>query len=183
MKIGNNTLVALTYELNVDGQIVDKATEEKPLEFMFGVGQLLPKFESNIEGKSEGDSFEFTLEPAEGYGEMYSEAIIDLPKDIFKVDGVIAEDMLEIGNQLPMADNEGNRMIGTVIAVKEDTVTMDFNHQLAGKTLNFKGKIVGVREVSQEDMLKMMSSMGGCGCGCDGETDCESSDCNCDCQK
>ena len=76
--------------------------------------------------------------------------------------------MLTIGNQIPMSDAQGNRMLGTVKEVAEETVKMDFNHPMAGKTLNFDVEVVEVRDVTPEDL----ASQGGCNCGCHG--DCES---------
>lgn len=70
MKISENKFVSLAYTLTVDGQVADQATAERPLEFVYGVGMLLPKFEEFIAGKEAGEKFEFVLTPAEGYGEI-----------------------------------------------------------------------------------------------------------------
>lgn len=67
MKVAKDKVVAVSYELNVEGKIADKAGSEKPLEYIHGNGMLLPKFESELEGKEPGDSFAFTLTPEEGY--------------------------------------------------------------------------------------------------------------------
>ena len=134
---------------------------------------LLPKFEEAILGKEVGDEVAFTLEAKDGYGEVIAEAIVDLPKNIFMIDGKIAEEMLFVGNQVPMSDNQGNRMLGTIREVGEETVKMDFNHPMAGKTLNFEVKVVGVRDVQPEDL----APKGGCGCGC--EHDSCGDDCGC----
>ena len=80
MKIGQNKAVALTYELEVDGQIVDRCPEERPLDYIHGTRTLLAKFEENVEGLEPGESFSFTLTPAEGYGEVDPDKVIDLPK-------------------------------------------------------------------------------------------------------
>ena len=168
MKISENKFVSLAYTLTVDGQVADQATAERPLEFVYGVGMLLPRFEEYIAGKEVGDRFEFVLAPAEGYGEVNPQAVVNLPKEVFMVDGAIPDDMLVVGNVLPMADQAGNRLMGTVKSVNEADVTMDFNHPMAGKTLNFDVEVVEVRDVTPEDL----ASQGGCNCGCHG--DCES---------
>lgn len=165
MKISENKFVSLAYTLTVDGRVADQATAERPLEFVYGIGMLLPKFEEFIAGKEAGERFEFVLSPAEGYGELNPQAVVNLPKDVFMVDGAIPDDMLTVGNVLPMADQNGNRLMGTVKAVNDTDVTMDFNHPMAGKTLNFTGEILGVREATPEDMRPMG---GGCSCGCEG---------------
>jgi FKBP-type peptidyl-prolyl cis-trans isomerase SlyD len=91
------------------------------------------------------------------------------------IDGKIAEDILFVGNIVPMSDAEGHRMNGIIREVKEETVTMDFNHPMAGKTLNFDVEVVSVRDVTPEDL------QGQCGCGC-GES-CDGHECGegCDC--
>jgi FKBP-type peptidyl-prolyl cis-trans isomerase SlyD len=178
MKVGENTFVSLDYELDVDGQIADRSQPGQPLKFAFGMGMLLPKFEEAIAGLSAGDKFSFTLTPAEGYGEVIKEAVVELPKDVFMINGEVEEGLLEIGNQIPMADQQGNRLLGKVVAVGE-VVTMDFNHPMAGKTLNFSGEIVDVRELTPEDLAQFAGGHScdcedcdgshhhdGCGCGC-----------------
>ena len=166
MKVENSKMVAVNYTLTVDGQIADKNPEGKPLEFVCGAGMLLPKFEGALMGKEPGDKVSFTLEPADGYGEIIAEAIVELPKNIFMIDGKIAEEILFEGNIVPMSDAEGHRMNGIIRAVKEDTVTMDFNHPLAGKTVRYTGKVVFVRDATAEDM-QPQHSCGGCSCGHD----------------
>lgn len=176
MKISENKFVSLAYTLTVEGEVADQATAERPLEFVFGIGMLLPEFEKHIAGKGVGESFEFTLSPENGYGEINPEAVVELPKEIFMVDGELATDMLVVGNVLPMSDNQGNRLMGTIRAINPESVTMDFNHPMAGKVLNFTGEVVALREATPEDMMPMMG--GGCGCG-DSACDCEEGGCDC----
>lgn len=152
MKVEKNKVVALTYELVVDGKVADKATEERPLDYIHGTHMLLPKFESEVEGKEIGDSFEFTLSPSEGYGEYNEANVIDLPKEAFMVDGKLMEEFLVVGQMIPMMNQNGNVVQGVVKAVKENAVSMDFNHPMAGKTLNFSGKVVAVREATEKEL-------------------------------
>ncbi len=173
MKIGENKFVSISYTLTVEGQEVENVTAEAPLAFPFGAGFLLPSFEKNLAGLAVGDKFKFTLPAAEAYGEVIPEALVELPKGVFMINGEIEEGLLEVGNQLPMSDNQGNRMLGTITEVKEETVVMDFNHPMAGKVLNFNGEVVGVRETTPEDL-----NMGGGGCNCGCEDDCESGNCS-----
>ena len=76
MNIQDEKVVSLTYTLLVDGEVKDQANEENPLEFIFGLGYLLPKFEEYIKGKQVGDTFEFTLNAKEGYGEYDAQAVV-----------------------------------------------------------------------------------------------------------
>ena len=168
MKVENSKMVSVHYTLTVDGAVADKSAEGKPLQFICGTGMLLPKFEGAIMGKEPGEKVSFTLEPKDGYGELDPQAIVELPKTIFMVDGKVAEEILFVGNIIPMASQEGYRMNGVVKAVGEESVTMDFNHPMAGNTLNFDVEVVEVRDVTPEDL----AAQGGCNCGCSGN--CES---------
>ena len=154
MKVDKNKVVALTYELNVEGKIADKATEDRPLEYIHGTHMLLPKFESEVEGKAPGEAFAFTLTPEEGYGTVNEAMVIDLPKMAFAIDGKIQEELLREGQVIPMINQAGAVVQGTVRAVKADAVTMDFNHPMAGKTLHFTGTVVSVREASEKELAE-----------------------------
>lgn len=176
MKIGKKKFVELSYILTVDGEVADQATDKNPLGFVFGEGMLLPVFEKNIENKKKGDKFEFTLTPEEGYGEVNPQMAMDLPLDVFRVDGEIDRGMLETGNEIPMMTSDGMRVVGRVISVDDETVKMDFNHPMAGKTLNFSGEILGVRDAVDADYPHRHDD--GCGCGCD-DSGCD--DCGCGC--
>ena len=107
MKIEDNKVVSLIYNLEVNGETKDSCNKENPLEFIMGMGYLLPKFEENLLGKRVGDKFDFVLSAAEGYGTFNPEAVVDLPKNIFEVDGVIQEDLLVPGNYIPMMNQMG----------------------------------------------------------------------------
>lgn len=174
MEIGKNTVVSLSYTLKVEGDVIETVNADNPLKFIFGTGYLLPKFEENVQGKTVGDPFEFKLSAKEGYGEVNQDAIVELPKDMFMVDGSIEEGLLTVGNVLPMQDSEGNRLQGTIDEIKDQVVVMNFNHPLAGSELHFKGEVVEVREATSEEMMQGLfgekaSSCGDGGCsGCSG---------------
>jgi FKBP-type peptidyl-prolyl cis-trans isomerase SlyD len=180
MKVENGKKVFVDYKLTVDGAIADQSQPGQPLEFICGMGMLLPKFEAAIMDKEPGESVSFTLEAKDGYGEVIAEAIVELPKSVFMIDGKVAEDILFVGSQIPMSTADGHPMMGIVKEVKEESVTMDFNHPMAGKTLNFDVTVVDVRETTPEDLSKIMG--GGCSCGdCGGscgENECGDG-CNC----
>jgi len=155
MKIEDNKVVTLTYELrqdNAQGELIQKVESGRPFVYLFGVGGLLPKFETSLKGLQAGDTFSFGLSPEEGYGEVTEEAIIDLEKSIFEVNGVIDQKLLEIGNTITMQDQHGNPLDGIVVEVGSDTVKMDFNHPLAGESLHFSGEILEVRDATAEEI-------------------------------
>lgn len=178
MKIADKTFVTLSYTLTVDGSVADTATAEHPLGFVFGAGYLLPEFEKNIAGMKPGDKFAFTLTPEIGYGAHNADMVVELPRSTFEVNGAVEEGLLTIGNQIPMVTNDGMQLIGVVKEVNGDKVKMDFNHPMAGKTLNFEGEIISVREATDADYPH---TGGGCSCGCHGDCndDCEGGHCCC----
>jgi FKBP-type peptidyl-prolyl cis-trans isomerase SlyD len=167
MKIAQNTVVEFSYELEVDGQIVDHTTSERPLDYIHGTGSLLPKLEEHIEGMEPGDKFDLTLAPADGYGEIDHSRIIDLPKAAFEVNGEVREDLLVPGNTIPMMNSMGGVIPGVVLEVSEDTVKMDLNHQMAGKTLHFTGEVLTVREATEKELTEGLHGefVHSCGCG------------------
>lgn len=179
--IEKNKVVSLVYELRVDGasgEIIESLSDDRPLTFIYGTGSLLPKFESNIQGLKIGDTFDFELKCADAYGLASEEAVVEIPKHVFEVDGQFDSEMIKEGNAIPMMDGEGNRLNGVVVSVKPQTVTMDFNHPLAGDDLYFKGKITDVREATAEELQHgHIHGDHGCGSGCgDG---CNDSGCGC----
>jgi len=152
MKIAKNTVASLTYSLEVEGELVEKTDRNNPLVFLVGVGSMIPGFERQLMGKESGESYKFTIEPDEGYGQVDPNAIIDLSKDIFTIDGELQEDLLQVGKVIPMQDQNGNPLQGVVVEVGADTVKMDFNHRLAGKTLEFSGEILDVRQATPDEL-------------------------------
>ena len=119
--------------------------------------------------------------------------MIDLPKAAFEVNGEVREDLLVPGNTIPMLNSMGAVIPGVVLEVTEDSVKMDLNHQMAGKTLHFTGEIGSVREATEKELTEglhgeYVHKCGGChgchgnegGCG-EGDCGCGDSDCGCGC--
>ncbi len=155
MKAEKNNVVSLTYELRItgkEGEVVDTAKENQPLEFIFGTGMMLPKFEENLAGLKAGDSFDFMLTPEDGYGLRNEENVTDVPTDVFMQDGKIEDGLLTPGNVIPLQDQDGNRFNGQVISVTDKAVKLDFNHPLADENLYFTGKILSVREAAKQEL-------------------------------
>ncbi|CAN5255369.1 FKBP-type peptidyl-prolyl cis-trans isomerase [soil metagenome] len=151
MKINPEHVVSLTYDLYVDHEgseaLTESATEEQPLTFLYGAGQMLPKFEENLSTLSTGDTYDFRLSAADAYGEYDEEAIANLPLEMFS-----GADVPEVGSILPLQDNNGNRFQGQVVSVAEDSVIVDLNHPMAGQELHFKGNILNVRPATPEEL-------------------------------
>lgn len=179
MKIEQNKVVEFCYELEVEGKVVDQTTQERPLDYIHGTGSLLPKLEAAIEGMEPGDRFDVTLSPADGYGEVDPSRILDLPKSAFEVNGEVREDLLVPGNTIPMLNSMGGVIPGVVLEVSEDSVKMDLNHQMAGKTLHFTGEVLTVREATEKELTEGLHGEYVHSCGCGG---CHGGDCGSGCE-
>lgn len=176
MTITENKVVSLVYELRKSddkGEVLESLNPDAPLTFIYGSGQLLPKFEENINGSKVGDKFQFTLTSTEAYGEFNQEAVVDLPKNIFEQDGKLNEDLVKVGNMIPMQDNNGNRLNGLVKEIADETIKMDFNHPLVGETLHFSGEVTDVREANAEELEHGHIHQDSCGsCSCEDGNGC-----------
>ena len=197
MKISKDKVVEFIYELEVDGNIVDHTTKERPLDYIHGTQVILPKLEAHIEGMEAGDKFTVTLAPEDAYGQVDPNKIIDLPKTAFEVNGQIREDLLVPGTRIPMMNSMGAVIPGVVLEVTENTVKMDLNSEMAGKTLHFTGEIISVREATEKELAEGLhgefvhsngcggchgnhGGCGGCGGGC-GEGGCGDGEGGCGC--
>lgn len=157
----------MTYVLrenDENGPVLQETTKEQPFVAIFGMHQLLPKFEENLLGKEPGDTYAFHLTPSEAYGERDEAYIMDLEKEMFCENGVLME-LVKVGAQLMMQTADGRPIAGIVREIGDKFVKMDFNHDMAGKHLHFSGEIIDVRETNDEDF--------GDSCGC-GSCDCDS---------
>ncbi|ODS88606.1 MAG: peptidylprolyl isomerase [Chryseobacterium sp. SCN 40-13] len=152
MTIEKNHVVALHYTLNAieengEHTFIERTEEENPLTFLYGVGMMLPRFETEIQGMAAGDKKSFTLSAAEGYGEKREDATTQLPPEMFEESG-----MPPVGAILPLQDQDGNQLTAVVMDVNPEAVTVDLNHPMAGKTLNFDVEIVVTRPATEEEL-------------------------------
>jgi FKBP-type peptidyl-prolyl cis-trans isomerase SlyD len=157
MQIGNQTVVTVTYALHSskaeqERNFVEETPEENPLVFLFGSGQLIPSFEENLNGLKVGETFSFSIEAENGYGEIEDEAFVKVADDMFKTDGILDLEILRIGNMVPLLDKEGNQLMARIAGIEDSTVLLDFNHPLAGHDLHFTGTVVSVREATPEEL-------------------------------
>lgn len=155
MKISKDQMVSLSYDLyenDFDGMIIESIDESKPLTFLFGSGKLLHSFEQKLEGLNTNDQFEYILTPELAYGEYSTEKIIELPLVAFEIEGKVNHDVLALGKYVPMQDRYGNKLSGKIIEISDKEVKMDFNHPMAGKSLAFRGKVLEVREATEQEL-------------------------------
>lgn len=181
MKAEKDNVVSIIYELrkgSKEGDVVESLDINNPLTFLFGSGGLLPKFEENLDGLKTGDNFEFLLHSEDAYGPVVENAIVSVPRHIFEVDGQIDNNLLFVGNIIPMMDSEGRRLNGKVLDILDEVVSMDFNHPMAGENLYFTGQVTDIREATEEELSHGHVHGSGSHCS-DGNCDDGHSGCNC----
>jgi FKBP-type peptidyl-prolyl cis-trans isomerase SlyD len=156
MIIENNKVVSLTYELRADGAdgaLIQKVEADQPFAFLFGHNNVIRDFETNLKGKTTGDTFSFSIDSANAYGPILDEAVVELSREIFAFEDQEQEaEMLRLGNTIPMMDQNGNRLEGIVLEVADEFVKMDFNHPLAGVNLHFSGEILAIRGATESEL-------------------------------
>lgn len=155
MIIEPNKVVLVHYTLtenDAEGQLIETTKGSEPLGFIFGIGSMIPDFEKNISGLKTGDTFSFGIPAENAYGSYDKGAIVEVPKSIFLHEDKIPDGLLEVGNVLPMQDNEGNHLNGMVAWVGLETVKLDFNHPMAGVNLFFDGHVELVRDADPNEL-------------------------------
>lgn len=181
MAITKNKMVSLSYELKIDGEngkLIEKTTSEEPMKFIFGTQRIFPVFESKLKGLEEGSDFKVSIKSEEAYGPVDEKAIVDLPKNIFELEGKFDSEKIKVGNVIPMVTENGQQLQGLVLDVSDETVKMNFNHPLAGKDLYFSGKVIEVRDATEKEIADSTNEHS---CNCeDGNCSCGEGDCNCD---
>jgi len=194
-KIEAGKYIELVYEIFVvDGRgeqkSVFKFRDDRPDGFVYGMDpSLIEGFVRNIDGLEQGAKFDFTLAPAEAFGDKDPSLIAQLSREVFYVDGKFDDEHVKVGAHVPMMTQEGLRVEGVVTAIDQEHVTLDFNHQLAGETVRYVGVVKTVRDATPEELAPKHHH---CGCGCedcggdgcgdhcgDGDCGCGDGDCGC----
>jgi len=148
MKVGKGSVVSLEYKLHLgDGVIVDSSEAGDPLVYLHGEGQIVPGLERQLEGQEKGSRQQVVVLPVDGYGDADPTALQQVPKNAFP-EGFDPKVGLELVAQGP----DGEPMPFTIRAVLGDTVTVDFNHPLAGRTLHFDVTVTDVRAATAEEL-------------------------------
>jgi len=154
MFISDNKVVTMAYKLTVNGKLEDQATAEQGFDFIQGTHMIIPGLEAAMYGKTEGEKFCVSIAPEDAYGEYDMSRVINLPKDAFVLNGELREDLLEPGKFIPMLNSAGEVCNGMVVSVQDDSVTMDFNGPMAGKTLEFEVEVLSVREATAKELTE-----------------------------
>lgn len=140
LPIGPDTKITLHFSLALeDGSLVDTNFDGEPATFIFGDGNLLPGFEEVLTGLKPGAEGKFDISPEKGFGQHNPSNIQEFSRKDFD-----EEIDLEPGLMLSFADANQAELPGVVVEADTDTVTVDFNHPLAGHTIKFKVKVISV---------------------------------------
>lgn len=140
------------YIVNDDGSqdLLETVEAGGALEYLHGYDNIVPGLEKALEGKTTEDAFDVTLKPEDGYGEYDEDLIETLDRDDFDFDE--EDEYLEVGMEIEMLDEEGELVEGTIKEVDGDKVVVDLNPPLAGQTIRYTGRVVGVRDATEEEL-------------------------------
>ncbi len=148
MNIANQRVVAIHYTLNDgDGNTIDSSEGGEPLSYLHGAGNIIPGLENALEGMTQGDEFQATIAPEEGYGQPDPALVQEVPLQM-----LASIENVQPGMRLQSQSQDGHTQVLTVVEVGEDTATLDANHMLAGVTLHFNGTVESVREATAEEI-------------------------------
>jgi len=165
MSTEKNHVMSIEYDLTEKGgsEILDSNKGHQPLEFITGKNQIIPGLEDELVKMEKGEEKSITVAAKDAYGEVNPEAVETLPREQF------AGLDLQEGMQLYGQGENGETVMVTVKSFDDNTVTIDYNHPLAGKDLTFNVKVVDVREATPDEVLSGQVGGGHCesgGCGC-----------------
>lgn len=133
--------ISIEYTLSIDPEgVVDTNVDSDPLTYVQGTQQIVPALEKALEGKAVGETVEISIDPKDGYGERSEEAFQEVNKS------QVPEEAQKVDIVLQGRDEKGGVVNARVAEVREETVLLDFNHPLAGKTLQFSVKILDIQE-------------------------------------
>lgn len=137
--VGEGTEITLHFSLKLDsGEVIDSNFEGDPATFTMGDGNMLPGFEKKLSGMVSGEQETFMIKPEDGFGQSNPSNFQSMPRDQFN-DVELVE-----GLMMSFADAQKAELPGVVSAFDDETVTIDFNHPLAGREIIFEAKIVSV---------------------------------------
>lgn len=139
MPIQDGSTVSMHFTMTSDGEVLQSTKGSEPLTYVQGKDEMFPAIEQEVAGLGAGDTKEITLEPSQAFGEVDPRAVQQVPKAGFQ-----EPDQLAVGNEV-RGQAQGQEFRAVITEVDEETVTLDLNHPLAGKTLTFDVEIVEVR--------------------------------------
>lgn len=169
METKKNKFISVSYKLYAIAddkkELVEETSNDRPFQFITGFGVALDGFEMAVEVLEQGADFNFELPKELAFGDYDEKRVISLAKSVFEIDGKFDNEVVFKGARVPLQNEDGNFFMGIVLDITSDKVRIDLNSPLAGKTLNFVGKVIENREATKEEMQAFVSQMSGHGCG------------------
>ena len=148
MPIGANKVVTMNFTLTDEtGNVLDSTDAGGPFSYISGTGTVLPKLEEAVSIMMIGTKKQLKLEAKDGYGEYNKDAVQAVGKENFPEDFI-----LEAGMEYMASNPDGVQMPFIITNVEDETVTVDFNHPLAGKNLNFDLELLDIRDATAEEL-------------------------------
>ena len=145
MKIAQNTVVTLDYTLKVDGSLVESTEGDEPMTYLHGHENIVPGLEKASLGLVVGDSKRVLVQPKDGYGEYDEDGVQNLAKTNF-------EEPLEVAGTYFGETEDGEPISFSVLEETDSEHVVDFNHALAGETLEFEVTVRGIREATKSEL-------------------------------
>lgn len=147
MKVGDKKVVSIHYTLTSDeGEVLDSSVGEAALVYLHGHGNIISGLEKALHGKAAGDKFKVRIEPEDAYGELESDKVQVISRDMFE--GI---NTIEVGMQFHAEVGSGPGVV-TVVNIDGDDITIDANHPLAGQALTFDVEIVAIRAATKDEL-------------------------------
>ncbi|HEX2697105.1 MAG TPA: peptidylprolyl isomerase [Anaerolineales bacterium] len=147
LKVDDGQVVSMHYTLHVDGKVVDSSEGGEPLQFIQGMGHIIPGLENELYDMKIGDSKKVVVAAKDGYGESDAEAFMEVPRDSFPPNVP-----LQLGTELELRDQSDHPVYARIESISDENVRLNMNHPLAGKELHFDVKIADLRAATDDEV-------------------------------
>lgn len=157
MKVAKHKVVSIDYKLtDDDGETIDSSEGMDPLTYLHGEGNIIPGLENALDDKSVGEQLNVSVSPADGYGERDDKLVHAVPREQFG-----DESDIEVGMRFRVPTENDEELVVAVVDVKDDAITVDGNHDLAGMTLHFDVTVREIRDATEEEIAHGHAHVGG----------------------
>jgi peptidylprolyl isomerase len=140
-KVGDTVKIHFTGKLQ-DETVIETSKDRDPLEFKIGDGNVIPGLEQGVIGMAAGDKKTIAISPEDAFGQPQEDLLVDINKSEFPKDVE-----LKAGAYLNIESSDGKEFKAKVVEIKEEMVTLDANHPLAGATINYDVELIEIRSV------------------------------------
>ncbi|MCS7069867.1 MAG: peptidylprolyl isomerase [Anaerolinea sp.] len=146
-RVAPGMVVSIAYTLTVDHEQIASADASEPLQYLHGAQEILPGLENALEGRHVGDKFSITLPPDQAYGDYDEDNIEEIDRE-----DMPDADEFEVGMVVDVEDEDGYNYLAHIREITDDTIVLDFNPPLAGKTLHYDVEVLAVRPATDDEI-------------------------------